>query len=206
LPSPCNAVALTNFSMKKILPFVTLLFVLSMKARAQEDPQLLERLDLVLKVTQQKDLEKILDFTYPKLYSIVKREQMREGLQNMFETDEFVTNLDSVLIAKVHPVFVVGEGMYAKVSHSMVMHMKFKEQLTEDKIEEVMEGMKEAYGENKVRFDKGKNTVSVSMLSVMLAIKDSFAKEWCFVNYNEDSPLASMLFSKEVMEKVKEYK
>jgi hypothetical protein len=192
--------------MKKIFPFVILVFVFSIKARAQEDPQLLERLNLILKVTQQKDLEKILDYTYPKLYTIVDREQMQEAMKGMFETDEFVTTLDSVLLVKVFPVFTVGEGKYARVTHSMVMHMQFKKKQSEEEVTEMIAGMEESYGEGKVRFDKVKNTMIISMLSVMLAIKDSFAAEWCFVNYNEESPMASMLFSEEVMEKIKEYK
>ncbi len=46
----------------------------------------------------------------------------------------------------------------------------------------------------------------VFKLAVVVAIKDSYSREWTFINYIEDEPLADMLFSKELISKLSEFK
>jgi hypothetical protein len=106
----------------------------------------------------------------------------------------------------VFPIFTIGTGQYAKISHTMLMRMTFKEPIDSAESAEMLPQMKEQFGKDNVRFDKKANAVVILLHSTMVAIKDEFAKEWSFVNYDEDSPMVEMLFSKEVIEKLKEYK
>ena len=206
MPSPRNAVVLINFYMRKTVFFLWLGLILSVAGKSQQDARLLARLDSMLLVTQEMNLEKILDYTYPKLFTIATREQMADAMKSSFETEDFKTTLDSLKIGKVHPVYSTKEGQYAKISHTMLMRMHFTETIEEEQSKAVIPAMENEFGIGKVRFDKEKNTIIISLSSEMVAIQDEYAAEWCFVNYNEKDSLVNLLFSKEVIEKLKEYK
>ena len=195
--------------MKKCLVSVLIgLFVVA-GASGQSDKRLVERLDCMLVLTQVSDFDRILDFTYPKLFTIVPREAMLKALRESLDGDEFTTAFDSIRTVRVFPVFTVGNGSYAKITHTMQMIMSFKEALdTADIVGRSMLTMiKDDYGESNVYFDQSKNTIRVSMLSDLVAVKDEHAPEWSFVNYDdkEDTELARMLFSDEVLKKLRTF-
>lgn len=189
------------------LAFSLLLFLfLASKGLAQTDSILKQRIDSVLIVTKEMNFEKILDFTYPKLFTIVTREQMKEALKSSFETEDFSATLDSLNLVSVLPVFTIKNGQYAKIKHTMLMRMKFKEEMDSTDSEMMIPLMEEEFGKGNVRFDKLTNTIITFMNSEMVAIKDEFSPEWSFVNYDEESSIVNLVFSKEVIEKLKEYK
>ncbi len=181
------------------------LFSANLFARAQPDTRLAERLDSLLAATQQMDIETILDFTYPKIFTIATREQLIEAMEGSFEAEEFSTAFDSVRLTKIFPVFTTDEGRFAKITHEMLMRMKFRGPL--DSAEQVV--MKAAFeaqfGANHVRYEESENTFVIFVEAMLVAIKDEFAKEWSFVNYEEEDMMTELLFSKEIIEKLKEY-
>lgn len=187
---------------------ITLLFLLfiSLKSIGQQDPALTERLKMVLKVTQEMDTEKILDLSYPKLFDIVPRETMAEAITGMYSNEAMTITLDSLQTKTIFPIFKSGEGQYAKISYSMIMRMKFTETIDSAEVAEMLPEMEADFGKGNIRFDAASNTVIVKNHSELVAIKDQFAKEWCFVNYEAESELTPLLFSNEVVQKLKEYK
>jgi len=88
----------------------------------------------------------------------------------------------------------------------MLMRMKFNEVPDSAEIAGIAALMEEEHGKGNVRYDKKTNTLILFMTPDLVAIKDEFSPEWTFVNYNEEGGLAPLLFSKEVIEKLKEYK
>jgi hypothetical protein len=88
----------------------------------------------------------------------------------------------------------------------MLMRMKFRETLDSADLETILPQMEAGFGKGNLRFDKPGNTLVIFILSEMVAIKDEYATEWCFVNYGEEDNVAKLLFSREVIEKLREYK
>ena len=194
--------------MKKILLILAFSTSFLNDIAAQVDTLLVKRVNEILRYTQEKNNEKILDYTYPKLFKIVTRKQMAEALNGMYETDEFTTVLDSLFIIKIHPVFTVEGKEYSKIMHSMVMHMKFKEPIdttgTESEEDFLLTLMGEKYGKENVRFDLKDNTLIIKSTPDMIAVKEN--NTWYFANYNEDNPaMIDLLFSKAVQKKFKEF-
>ena len=187
--------------------YLLLLFALwSQNGKAQADKELKIRIDSMMQLTQAGDLERILDFTYPKLFTIAPREKIAEAMRNAFDSEDYSSSLDSVVVLKINPVFDLQGGQFALVKHSMVMRMKFKKPINDEQADSMLDDMEENFGENNVRFDKKNNTIVIFLLSNMLAIKDSYARNWTFTNYNEDDETTPLLFSKELVEKLREYK
>ncbi len=192
--------------MKRTIVLLFVSLIVNIHGYAQENAKLMERLEAMLKVTQLQDLEKIMDYTYPKLFTIATREQLVEALKSSFESDDFSCSFDSVKVNKIFPVFSIQQGQYTKIKHTMLMRMKFKTYEDSTLENMMLPLMKAQFGDTYVRLDKGTKTLVILMDSELVAIKDEFAKEWGFVNYDDEDSLVKLLFSKEVIEKLKEYK
>lgn len=190
----------------RIVLILLLLPLFSLPARAQEDPELTTRFEKLMKATRQLEIPTILDYTYPKLFTLVPRETMVTIMEQSFDSEELGVTLDSLAVHKVFPIFSLGEGKYAKLLHTMVMRMKMKQEKTDEELAQVLEGLQEKFGKENVRYEKKENTIVVFKLAVVVAIKDSYSREWTFINYIEDEPLADMLFSKELISKLSEFK
>ena len=80
--------------MNKLIAFLILSLVFTKNTAAQQDTALENRLNEVLKFTKVMNIEKVLDYTYPKLFSIATREQIKEAMLSSFETDEFSSTMD----------------------------------------------------------------------------------------------------------------
>ena len=191
--------------MKKNLLLALLLFFAT-TSWSQQNAELMARVESMLKATEKRVLEDILDYTYPKIFTIATKEQMLEALRSGFDNDEFNTTFDSIKIHTVFPVFSLQKGQYAKIRHTMLMHMKFKEPMDSLSGASMVELMELKYGKGNVTFNVTTNTLNIAALPDLLAIKDELSKDWTFVNYDETDKVVELLFSKELIEKLREYK
>ena len=193
----------------KTISLSLLFLVFGIIGNAQQDTSLVNRVNKMLKLTQVKDLEKVMDFTYPKLFTIAPREALIELMKNTYETDEYIIELDSVNVVTIFPIFKINDTSYAKVKHTMLMKMKYKEPYdTADKEnkELMVSLMQQKFGEGNVRFDPIANSMNIFMIPDMVGIKTR-SSNWTFANLNEDNPaMLNMLFSKQVLNKLKEFK
>ncbi len=199
--------------MKKI-PVLLWCFLVSITLLAQKDASLERRLAEFMQANEQLELNKVLDYTYAKLFTIVPREQMFELLQNTFENKQMSIKLDSLQIDSIYPVFKLENGSYAKVIYSfnMLMLIKYPEGdslSVEEKAENndlMVSGLGSQYGEDKVSIDPVTGSLKIQITSPMVAVKDQYAEQWCFVNLKEEDPLMDRLFNKEVLKRLADYK
>jgi len=192
--------------MKRTIILLLMFAFLSHAGEAQVDKDLKTRIDSVLMYTQAGNFERLLDFTYPKLFKIAPREQIAEAMRNATDGDDYTSSMDSVTLLKINPVFSLQGGQYAVILHSMLLKMKFKKPITDEQAVAVMDVMEDNFGRENLRFDKKNNTMVIQLRANMLAIKDSYATNWTFATYNEDDETTPLLFSRELIEKIREYK
>jgi len=198
--------------MKKIPLLLSCLFASTILI-AQKDTALERRLAEFMQVNEKLELNKVLDYTYAKLFTIVPREQMLEALQTAFENDEMSIKLDSLRIDSTYPVFKLEKGSYAKVVYSFNMYMLFKDaegdslsaEEKKEKNDFMVSAMAGQYGEDNVSIDAITGFLKIQITSPMVAVKDQYAKQWCFVNMKEKDPLMDRLFNKEVLKKLGSY-
>ncbi|HET6766942.1 MAG TPA: hypothetical protein VFH08_06080 [Chitinophagaceae bacterium] len=178
-------------------------------ANAQQDTALIRRVNEMLNYTQLKDLDKVMDYTYPRLFTIAPRDALMAAMKSAFETDEFVVELDSVKVHTIFPVFMMNDTSYVKVRHTMLMKMKYKKPYDisdKDSKESMVSLMEQRFGKGKVRFDPVANSLNIFMVPDMVGIKDR-SSMWTFANLNEDNPaMLNMIFSKKVLDKLREFK
>lgn len=197
-----------NFFMKTIL--TALLFAsLTLTSYSQTDPALSQRLDSVLEATRVFNVDKILDYTYPKLFTLFPREQMKEVLKSSFDNEVMTITLDSLIVDKIFPVFTIGDGSYTRVDHKQLMIMKFKEKIEaadKEATDAIIAEMETDFGKGNVRLDLPNNSIRIQDKASLIAAKDSHSKEWSFINLEDDDKIMPRLFSSEVIKKIREYK
>jgi hypothetical protein len=177
---------------------------------AETTASLEQRLSEYMEVNDKMDVEKILDYVYPKLFDIAPRAQLAQAMRDGFNNEEVKVEMDSVKVVKVHPVFEEGNGSYAKVDYSMVMIMSFAKESTEGNSDETNEAiratMAEKFGDENVSLDKTTGDIRIRKTSPMVAAKDEHSKEWTFVELKEGDATLNKLFSKEILDKLATYK
>lgn len=195
--------------MKKFV-FVVACLCCSTILFAQKDPELRKRLTAFVQATQAMDFNKILDYTYPKLFTIVPRDQMLDALEKSLHNEQITIKFDSVKIDSLYPIFSMEGASYAKINSTMKMIMKFNFPASEpdssktasnNQLAGAMQGQ---FGAGNVIIDNGNIIIHVS--TPMVAIKDQYAKEWSFSNLKDNDPINDKLFSKDVLNKFASYK
>ncbi|MBN8668842.1 MAG: hypothetical protein J0M30_15200 [Chitinophagales bacterium] len=187
----------------------SLILVLSffLTIQAQHDPRLVQRLDSTLLATRAMDFNRILDLTYPKLFDLVERDQMKAVLRSTFDNNQFLISLDSLTIASISPVMTVGTGQYVKIQHTMLMIFHFKDTAGKENIETeklVANTMAMQYGDENVKYDEVTRSIRVFTKPEMIGAKDDISPEWTFVNYKKGDMITELLFSKEIRDKLAE--
>lgn len=193
--------------MRTQLAFLILFLCFQQFLQAQSDKRLIERLDSTLTATRHKDFNTVLDFTYPKIFDIVERDQMMSVLRSTFENDQFIIGLDSLRILNVGPVIKVGTGEYVKIRHTMLMIFQYRDTSNQENIEVeklTANTMAMQYGDENVSYDEKTRSIRVFTKPEMVAIRDEKSSEWTFLNYKKDDMFVDYLLSKEVRDKLKE--
>lgn len=188
--------------MKKLI-LLSILFLASSGIFAQDKKSLEERTVLNYSYTAAEQYEKLMDFTHPKLFTIVPRDKMVEILQRMTKGDGFV-----ITIAPVAPRFNFGEikkvdnASYSVITYDLAMKMRFTEPVADDELEFLLASFKTNLKTDNVTFDRNDNSFNIIKKSQTVAVwdKDTNGK-WMFVN-NSDGPIKSRLFSEKVIKEL----
>ena len=194
--------------MKRLLSTL-IVFCFAASVFSQTDPSLQGRLNNFMELNKKLDFEKIMDYTYPKVFTFAPRDQMIAVMKKSFDNEQMTLGMDSLKTDSIYPVFKMQEGSYAKIKYSMLMRIQLKnEGKSEDEKKTINEGMlagaKSQYG-GKARMDSS-GTVTINMDAVMVAIKDKSSKDWTFANLKEGDEMTTKIFSKELLDKLATYK
>ena len=134
----------------------------------------------------------VLDYMYPKVFEMAPREQMKMGMQQMFNSPDMKIEFLNNDITNVSEAKEVDGVTYAAVYYNSKMKMTFVSEL--DKSEEdkssfiqFMKGtMASQFGEENVKADAETMSLVINMDATMFAIKDPKFDGWKFLG-NDDA-------------------
>ncbi|WP_294824542.1 hypothetical protein [uncultured Flavobacterium sp.] len=188
--------------MKKLI-LLSVLLMSSIATFAQDKKSLEDRANQMYGYTASEQYEKLLDYTYPKLFTIVPREKMVEILQRMTKGEGF-----TISIAPTPPNFTFGEikkidgGHYSVVTHDLNMKMRFDEPVADQELEMLLSSFKANLKTDNVTFDRKDNSFNIIKKSQAVAVWDKDTQgKWMFVN-NSDGPIRTKLFSEKVIKEL----
>lgn len=191
--------------MKKIILSFTVLF-LTTTSFCQDLQSLEIETNKMHKATSKMNFDEILDFTYPKLYDILSREQMKEVLEMTFTNEQF-----DISFLPIDPEFdytsikKIEKKSLSVIKYNLGMIMRFNEPVDDETANIMIESL-QAQGESyaSVKFDKEKNTFYIKGKSTMIAIADEFTEnKWKFITYDKNKrQIAEMLLSDSILNKL----
>ena len=171
-----------------------------------------QRVAAFMKLNEEMKFEEIMEYIYPKVFTIEPKEELLKAMKEGFDSDEVKIDIDSMKVDKIHPVFEMDNASYAKIDFSMQMQMDFTNSQDSaasadtEQSEFMRKTMAAQYGEENVSVDEATGNLIIRVSSIMVAVKEKSDKDWYFVNLKADDPMMTKIFSKEVIDKIGTYK
>ncbi|MFK7781743.1 hypothetical protein [Psychroserpens sp.] len=134
----------------------------------------------------------VLDYMYPKVFEMAPREQMKAGMQQMFNAEDMTIQFLSNVVTQVTDTKNLEGITYAAIFYSSKMKMTFlteEEQAEDDKKGFLMfmkATMQTQFGEDNVVEELSTMSLIIDMDATMFAIDDPKYKGWKFLG-NDDA-------------------
>lgn len=196
--------------MKKLVALLLISLTLSVSSYAQADATMIARLNKFMQFNRDLDFENLMDYLYPKIFTIAPKEQFIEVFKSTFSGNEEVSvEMDSLQTGNISTLITVEKGSYYLIRYDMLLRMKLKKQGDDDQSganSTMLATMKEQYGENNVRFDESSGKFVIKIQTSMVAIKDELSPEWTFLNFEPEHPLSAKLLDEPVITKLKAFR
>lgn len=183
----------------KLIASFIIVFV-SLQMHSQTIEPLKVEIEKIYQATVVLDYDVILDATYPKVFEIVSKEQMKEVLKSTFNGGEGI----KIKLLPTQPEFSFGEifkidnQSFCLVDHNLSMQLTMDEKMED--VEMMISIFKSALETEKVTFDEPTNTFTIHKRSTMIGIYDEFTNNsWKFLNKDKNNVLANKLLSEKVI-------
>ena len=151
------------------------------------------------------NFDAIIEGTYPRLFELVPKEQMKALLIATFtENEEMKVELINVPANfSFGEIKKIGDQTFCMIDHDLKMELTLAQKVENEEIEFMTTMMKEAMETNDIVFNTEKNAFSILKKAVMIAIADSFTQnEWKFINKDKNNAFVNQLFSEKVIQEL----
>jgi hypothetical protein len=188
--------------MKQKFTLVLLAISLSINVFAQTDKKEITNTFNAYKTTLDNlQLEKSMDFIYPKLYEFIPKEQIIAAFKKTFSDTNLKIKFNNIKLKSISEIISFNKVKYALISYSYSMSFTFSEDYS---IEEFYTIYQQKYGKNNVQKNDKTRTINIKMDKMFYAINDpKYGDFWRFLEKNESQmKLLEMLIPKEIIEKL----
>lgn len=148
------------------------------------------------------NFDAIFDTTYPKVFDIVSRDQMKEMFGQMMDNDQF-----SIKLIEVDPKFSFGElkkiddKTFSILTYNNVMEMTFKTPMEDG--DAMVDVFKSNMGAEKVTYNKMTNTFRIELRATLIAVADALTNNnWKFLNKDNENKMFLMIFDEKIQKQL----
>ena len=174
----------------------------------QDKTDIQSRLDEYFEFTKANNYSQMMDYVYPKVFTLATKEQMVEVF-NSLETMGIGLNVDEININKIEDLMDGGDKKYGVADYKIDIRLKLLTPVMQsaEVIESLKSSFKVSYNASDMSYDEEAKTLSFKGHKYVLAIKDPDydADNWYFLEYDASNPMAAqMLLDGDVLAKFKE--
>lgn len=184
--------------MKKSILLVAFLISTTYSAIAQDMATLKVEAAKAYTSSANMNYDAIFETTYPKVFDIIPKEQMKTMFEQMMSNEQF-----TIKLVQVEPNFKfgeikkVGKQTFCLVDHDNVMEMTFNEPMED--AEMMTDIFKTSMEAEEVTYDKATNAFRIKLRSTLIAVADELTNnKWKFLNKDKENKLFSMIFDEKV--------
>ncbi|WP_454802562.1 hypothetical protein [Mucilaginibacter phyllosphaerae] len=179
--------------MKKTL--ICLLILSATKSMAQDAQTIQKDFETIVAYTHQKNMDKVIDMTYPQLFTVMPKAQMKAMAAGVLDGMGIKTMFEEVpLMLKLSPIKKLSNAAICLGKYNQSMVLEFKNSSLVDMMAKTK--MKDA------RMEKiGTNKLRMKGTQYLLAIKDKYTNNtWKYLRYDdEDAATNAKILSKEII-------
>lgn len=134
-----------------------------------------------------KDFDKVLDYTHPALFDSYPREQIKAGLEQIFNNPQIEIELGDPALSEFADARQIENKHYVRFKSIQVTRMKFDfmdEQTGTDKensVNALKQNLAGQFGEENVSYETQSGFFVITATTKMLAVSDD-RKEWKFID------------------------
>ncbi|GGD25530.1 hypothetical protein [Flavobacterium orientale] len=147
------------------------------------------------------DFEKVLDFTYPKIFEVVSKEVLLKSMDEAFQNDVL-----RIRLVFPDPKFSFSEikkienKTFCVITYNSAMRIIFEEPLSTEQITQMTNTFTENMKNKKVTFEKSRNGFYLEGEEIMIAVTDELTNNvWKFINYDRSqSRIFEMIFNESI--------
>ena len=152
--------------------------------------------------TMKGDVDSLMGFVYPTIFTISPKEAMTSMFKEMYASGK-MPKINKMDFTKIHPVEKFDKGSFTTIDYAMNMEMTLGKLKPEMK-SQMLEMIKVQMGENsKVSLDDKTNTFHIEKQAVLIAIKEG-KESWKFIEKVQTAPLVqAKLLPAQIIEKLK---
>jgi hypothetical protein len=147
------------------------------------------------KLISEKNIDKALDYSNPKLFDIISREQMKNLLEAVYKMPniEYKTGIPTFL--KFEDLKNIEDVNYVKVYIDSPIEMKFNDiDINEEKVSRMILSFESKFGVGKVNYDEKTGFFKINAEKIIIASSDEKLKDWKFLTI--DNPKMKVLLEK----------
>lgn len=180
--------------------------LLSIVSSAQDDIKSI--VQEYLKLSEEKNSEKLMDYMYPKFFELFPREMMVQALDKSLKDPSLELVLKDSEILGISASKTVDTVTYSIVDYAFVMTLKYIESEEnplpdEDTIEMTKGIFKNMYGEDNVKYDAENWRFTVNVQKNMLALKTPSLKSWKVLGTDANlKPYMLKIIPKEIVDEL----
>lgn len=179
---------------------ITLLLALtlaSLLAQAQpKDTVLNRRIAEFMQISRDMDLDKTMDYIYPRLFELVPRSKMVEAMKKAVNSEEMTIAMDSLRAMQPEPITTAGTTQFTRFRYYVQFSIRFakKDSTAEDMAASYLMLLQSQFGKEHVRYSGETDVFLIHTIKYSLAIKDRYSKNiWTFVNQEQSNMLRKLL-------------
>jgi hypothetical protein len=184
--------------MKKSILLFAFLISTTFSAVAQDMVTLKVEAKKAYEASSNMNYDAIFETTYPKVFDIIPKEQMKDMFEQMIKNEQF-----TIQLVQVEPnlsfgeIKKVGAQTFCLVDHDNVMEMTFNEPVED--AEMMVDLFKNSMEAKEVTYDKEKNAFKIKLRSTLIAVADELTNnKWKFLNKDKENKLFTMIFDEKI--------
>lgn len=172
--------------MKKI--FVAALLLIAVAAQSQDlNSQIEKEFKVYNEFLKAKDFDNVLNYTHPSLFESYPREQVKQGLEQMFNNPQMQIQMGDPEVSAMMPLKEVAGKFYVPFTNKQATKMRFEFIETqsgtdkENSVNTLKQNLTTQFGEGTVTYDTQTGFFTINATSKMLAYSED-KKTWRFVD------------------------
>lgn len=190
----------------RVIVLIVIYLSVAISSTAQDDIKSV--LNEYLKLSEEKNSVKIMDYMYPKFFELFPREVMVQALDKTLKDPTLDISISNSEILGISPVKTVDSVTYSIVDYAFVMKLKYLESdenplPDEDTIDLTMNIFKNMYGEKNVIYDADNYMFTMQVEKKLLALKTPSLKSWKVLGTDANlKPYMLKIIPKEIVDEL----